>query len=97
MRILVTGGGGFLGSEIIQQLLARGESVRSLGRGAQPGLAARGVEVVQGDLADAAAVAKAVTGCEAVIHSAAKAGVIEVVARRRAKRWLRMGCPLVWY
>jgi len=75
MRILVTGGGGFLGQEIINQLLARGETVRSFGRAPQPALAARGVEIFQGDLSDAGAVARAAAGCDAVIHTAAKAGV----------------------
>jgi len=75
MRILVTGGGGFLGREIVGLLLARGESVRSFGRAPQPDLSARGVEILQGDLADAGAVARAIHGCDAVIHTAAKAGV----------------------
>jgi nucleoside-diphosphate-sugar epimerase len=75
MRILVTGGGGFLGQEIVKQLLARGETVRSLGRAPQPALAERGVEIFQGDIADPAAVARAANGCDAVIHTAAKAGV----------------------
>lgn len=75
MRILVTGGGGFLGQEVVNQLLARGERVRSFGRAAQPALTAREVEVLTGDLADAAAVENAVAGCDAVIHTAAKAGV----------------------
>jgi nucleoside-diphosphate-sugar epimerase len=75
MRILVTGGGGFLGQEIINQLLARGEIVRSFGRAARPALAAKGVEIFQGDLADAGAMANAAAGCDAVIHTAAKAGV----------------------
>ncbi len=75
MRILVTGGGGFLGREIVRQLLDRGESARSFGRGPHPDLAARGVETMQGDLADAGGVACAVEDCDAVIHTAAKAGV----------------------
>ncbi len=74
-RILVTGGGGFLGREIVHQLRARGERVRSFGRTPQPALTALGVEVVAGDLADAAAVERAVAGCDAVIHTAAKAGI----------------------
>ena len=49
MRALVTGGGGFLGRAIIEQLLARGRPVKSFARGSYPDLAARGVEVVQGD------------------------------------------------
>ncbi len=75
MRVLVTGGGGFLGREVVNQLLARGEHVRSFGRTPQPALAARGSEVLEGNLADAGAVARAVAGCDAVIHTAAKAGV----------------------
>ncbi|MDR1817876.1 MAG: NAD-dependent epimerase/dehydratase family protein [Puniceicoccales bacterium] len=75
MKILVTGGGGFLGREIVRQLLARGESVRVLTRSAQPELAAAGCECVRADIADADAVRAACAGCDAVIHTAAKAGV----------------------
>ena len=45
MRALVTGGGGFLGRAIIEQLLARGDQVKSFARGIYPDLSARGVEV----------------------------------------------------
>ncbi|WP_269542146.1 NAD-dependent epimerase/dehydratase family protein [Cerasicoccus fimbriatus] len=75
MKILVTGSGGFLGSRIVGLLLERGYEVRGYGRSPQPENAARGVEVIQGDLADEAAVANAVAGCDAVFHVAAKAGV----------------------
>ncbi|WP_229792116.1 NAD-dependent epimerase/dehydratase family protein, partial [Cerasicoccus arenae] len=75
MKVLVTGSGGFLGSRIVGQLLARRYDVRGFGRSPQPENAARGVEVVQGDLGDAYAVDEAVKGCEAVFHVAAKAGV----------------------
>ena len=75
MRVLVTGGGGFVGRYVAERLLGRGYAVRSFGRSPQPELAAFGVEVYGGDLADAAAVAKAVSGVDAVFHVAAKAGV----------------------
>lgn len=75
MKFLVTGGGGFVGSYVIQRLLARGDSVRSLGRSAQPQLEALGVEVVQGDLGELNAVQAACADVDAVFHVAAKAGV----------------------
>src|SRR4051812_22902382 len=75
MRALVTGGGGFLGSAIVRRLLAGGHAVRSLARGHYPALERLGVEQVQGDVADAAAVGRAVASCDVVFHVAAKAGV----------------------
>ena len=38
MRVLVTGGGGFIGRRLVQQLLRRGYAVRSLGRSPQADL-----------------------------------------------------------
>lgn len=73
--ILVTGGAGFLGGAIAGQLLARGVRVRAFQRSAAPELAARGVEIVQGDLTRADDVRRAVEGAGAVIHTAAKAGM----------------------
>ncbi len=75
MKVLVTGGGGFLGGAIIDQLLARGMDVRSISRGKYPALEAKGVECIQADLSNANAVTAATEGCDAVIHTAAKAGV----------------------
>jgi 2-alkyl-3-oxoalkanoate reductase len=75
VKALVTGGGGFLGRAIIEQLLARGDQVRSFSRASYPDLPARGVELVQGDIADSGAVFRAVEGCEVVFHVAAKAGL----------------------
>src|SRR3954468_17157015 len=75
MKALVTGGGGFLGGAVVRLLRARGDEVRSFSRGRYPALEALGVEQVSGDLADPAAVAAAVAGCEVVFHVAAKAGV----------------------
>lgn len=75
MRVLVTGGGGFVGGYVIKQLLERWVEVRSFGRSPQPKLEALGVEVHCGDLTDLAAVSEAVCGVDAVFHVAAKAGV----------------------
>ncbi len=72
LTTLVTGGGGFLGGAIVKALLARGEPVRTFSRGDYPWLAASGVEVHRGDLADSNAVDRSVAGCELVIHTAAK-------------------------
>ncbi len=72
---LVTGGGGFLGGAIIDRLLARGVTVRSLARGDYPALRAKGVKTLRGDLADASVVVQATAGCDVVFHVAAKAGM----------------------
>jgi nucleoside-diphosphate-sugar epimerase len=75
MHALVTGGGGFLGRYIVEQLVARGDRVRSFSRGAYPELEALGVETVRGDLSDEAAVRRACAGIDAVFHTAAVPGV----------------------
>ena len=72
--VLVTGGGGFLGGEIIRQLQRYGVSCRSFARGAYPALSAAGVEVYRGDLADLEALTTAAEGCGAIFHVAALPG-----------------------
>lgn len=74
MRILVTGGGGFLGQALCRGLRARGHEVVSFNRGLYPALDGLGVTQVQGDLAQRDAVVAAAQDCAAVFHSAAKAG-----------------------
>ncbi|QOW19422.1 NAD-dependent epimerase/dehydratase family protein [Lysobacter ciconiae] len=74
MKILVTGGGGFLGQALCRGLRARGHEVVSFNRGDYPALAAMGVQQVRGDLAQRDAVIAAARGCDAVFHNAAKAG-----------------------
>lgn len=74
MRILVTGGGGFLGRAVVRAALARGWQVRVLNRGGYPALEDLGVECLRGDIGDAAIVDRAIAGRDAVIHIAARAG-----------------------
>lgn len=74
MKVLVTGGGGFLGQAVVRRLLGRGDDVRVLNRSHYPALADLGVACHRGDLADAEAVRAACRGCDAVIHAGARAG-----------------------
>jgi len=70
MRVLLTGGTGFLGTALRAELLARGHEVRLLVR--RPSLhkvsASEGVEVIAGDVLDTHACLRAVDGCDALIH-----------------------------
>lgn len=75
MIALVTGGGGFLGRYIVEQLVARGDCVRSLQRNAYPELTQLGVEQIRGDIRDPQPVRHACEGVEAVFHVAAVAGI----------------------
>jgi nucleoside-diphosphate-sugar epimerase len=80
MKVLVTGGTGFVGSHTVAALLRHGHEVRVLAR--TPGrlpvvLAPLGVtaEAVPGDVTDAGSVAAALDGCDTVLHAAAEIGV----------------------
>ena len=78
MLTLVTGGNGFVGRYLVEQLLAQGDRVRVVGRGSYPELSSLGVECIQADLSSpeaATALAGAMRGVEVVFHVAAKAGI----------------------
>src|SRR5436305_9933729 len=77
--VLVTGGAGFIGSHLVDALLARGHRVRvldnfSTGTVANLAHALDRVELVLGDLADLGEVRRAAAGAELVFHLAAPAG-----------------------
>ncbi len=74
MRAFVTGATGFLGSRVVDRLLARGDEVVALARegAAADALAARGVEVVRGDLGNVEPVLEHAAGCDVVYHVGAR-------------------------
>lgn len=85
---LVTGGGGFLGRYIVEQLVARGDRVTTFSRGSYPELAALGVRQVRSDVRDLQAITAACRGIDGppvdsidgspvdvVYHVAARAGL----------------------
>jgi dTDP-L-rhamnose 4-epimerase len=83
MRVLVTGGAGFIGSHVTDLLLSAGYSVRILDslspqvhfNGTRPGYLSREAELVVGDVRDAEKVERALDGVDAVLHLAASVGV----------------------
>ena len=75
MRMLVTGGGGFLGLYIVEQLRGNGHDVRVFCRSNYPALKQLDVEVLNGDLSDFAAVSGACANIDAVFHVAAVPGI----------------------
>ena len=83
MTILMTGGCGFVGANLVPELLARGHAVRVFDDFSLAGpdrLPAGEVDVVQGDVRDADAVARAARGTGSVIHLAAAGNVADSVA-----------------
>ena len=80
MRVLVTGGAGFIGSHVVDRLQAHGHEPVIFDLNYSPHHARADVATVIGDLADREATRRAVRGCTAVIHLAAVADVNDVVA-----------------
>jgi len=80
MRVLVTGGAGFVGSHVLDRLQALGHEPRNFDLVESPyHRNGNAVDTVVGDLRDDRAVRAAVRGCDAVLHLAAVADVNHVV------------------
>ncbi len=82
MRVLLTGGAGFIGQHVLRELLARGHDVRVIDslrpdvhRDQQAWAPPAGVEFIAADLRDHVALERAIAGRDAVIHLAAKVGL----------------------
>ena len=79
MRVLVTGGAGFIGSHFAKRLQAAGDDVRVLDKltysGNPANLEGTGIELVAADICDAEAVAEAAAGCDAIVNFAAETHV----------------------
>jgi dTDP-glucose 4,6-dehydratase len=79
MRVLVTGGAGFIGSHFVKRLVAGGDDAVVLDKltyaGNPANLDGTGVDLIVGDIADLEAVARAGVGCDAVVNFAAETHV----------------------
>ena len=75
IKALVTGGGGFVGSYIVKQLLKKGVHCSVVGRNFYPELSALGANCLRGDIGDAAFLSDSMQGIDTVFHVAALAGI----------------------
>jgi UDP-glucose 4-epimerase len=80
MRVLVTGGGGFIGSHVVDRLIERGDTPRIFDLSASPYHSPLEVETFTGSITDPANLDLAMRDCDAVIHLAAVADVGHVLA-----------------
>jgi UDP-glucose 4-epimerase len=80
MRVLVTGGGGFIGSHVVDKLMERGDTPRIFDLSASPYHSPLEVETFTGSITDPANLDLAMRDCDAVIHLAAVADVGHVLA-----------------
>lgn len=83
-KVLVTGGGGFIGKALVQTLASQGVYVTVLGRNRYPELEAMGVACLQGDIRDCDFLVQHFPGHDTVFHVAAKAGIWGPTAEYRS-------------
>jgi len=79
VRILVTGGSGFIGSHVVDRLLAAGHEPRNYDLRPSP-YHNGSIEHVQADIVDARSLERAIMGCDAIVHLAAVSDVNKVLA-----------------
>src|SRR5687768_13950527 len=86
--VLVTGGSGFIGRNLIEALLFRGDRVRCIVRkpSANSILADLGAELIAGDLQDHATLQQAVAGCDVVYHLAGMTAALHVTDLMKVNR-----------
>ena len=72
MKILITGGNGFLGRNIFKKLLGKGHELYSFSRSDHPFYKEQGITWFQGDICDFETLKKAVSGMNVVFHTASK-------------------------
>jgi farnesol dehydrogenase len=80
MKVLVTGGSGYLGRAVVRALGARGHDVVAFARGATRAPALERTTAIDGDVRDRAALERAARGCDAICHTAA---LVSIWRRRR--------------
>ena len=86
--ILVTGATGFVGRQVVRELISRGRPVRALARAAVRAavLPSEGIEVVHGDVLDPESLNRACDGVDAVIH------LVAVIRERRERTFHQVNC-----
>jgi len=90
MRVLVTGGSGFIGSHVVDKLRAQGHEPVIYDLRPSPWHEAGSVETVLGSITDREALERALHSCDAVAHLAAVAGSTPAGQWRF---WRRRGVP----
>jgi farnesol dehydrogenase len=88
MKVLLTGGTGFLGRHVVSELAPRHTLRLLVRRGSSRERFPAGVELVEGDVTDRESLKRAVAGCDAVVHAAA---LVKILAPREQFERINVG------